>query len=25
VHRLRVDEGAWQWIERGEMLQSVVN
>ena len=25
VHRLRVDEGGWQWIERGDMLQSVVN
>ena len=25
VHYLRVDEGSWQWIEQGEMLQSVVN
>ena len=25
VHHLRVDEGSWQWVERGEMLQSVVN
>ena len=25
VHHLRVDEGNWQWIARGEMLQSVVN
>ena len=25
VHNLRVDEGSWQWIEQGEMLQSVVN
>ena len=25
VHHLRVDEGSWQWIEQGEMLQSVVN
>ena len=25
VHHLRVDEGNWQWIERGEMLQTVVN
>jgi len=25
VHHLRVDEGSWEWIERGEMLQSVVN
>ena len=25
VHHLRVEEGSWQWVERGEMLQSVVN
>jgi len=25
MHHLRVGEGSWQWIERGEMLQSVVN
>lgn len=25
VHHLRVDEGSWEWIERGEMLQSAVN
>ncbi len=25
VHHLRVDEGGWQWVKRGEMLQSVVN
>jgi len=25
VHHLRVEEGSWQWIARGEMLQSVVN
>ena len=25
VHHLRVGEGSWQWVERGEMLQSVVN
>ena len=25
VHHLRVDEGSWQWIARGEMLQTVVN
>tara|TARA_B100001093_G_C26621594_1_gene924880 strand:- start:279 stop:830 length:552 start_codon:yes stop_codon:yes gene_type:complete len=25
MHHLRVDEGSWQWIARGEMLQSVVN
>jgi len=25
VHRLRVEEGNWQWVERGEMLKSVVN
>ena len=25
VHHLRVEEGSWQWFERGEMLQSVVN
>jgi broad specificity phosphatase PhoE len=25
VHRLRVEEGCWQWVERGEMLKSVVN
>jgi broad specificity phosphatase PhoE len=25
VHHLRVAEGCWQWIEQGEMLQSVVN
>ena len=25
MHHLRVDEGSWQWIERGEMLQSLVN
>ena len=25
VHHLRVDEGSWRWVERGEMLQSVVN
>ena len=25
VHHLRVEEGGWQWVDRGEMLQSVVN
>ena len=25
VHHLRVDEGSWQWIARGEMLQTVVS
>lgn len=25
VHHLRVEEGSWQWVDRGEMLQSVVN
>mgnify|MGYP001158915997 CR=1 FL=1 len=25
AHHLRVDEGSWQWIARGEMLQTVVN
>ena len=25
VHHLRADEDSWQWIKRGEMLQSVVN
>ena len=25
VHHLRVEEGGWQWVARGEMLQSVVN
>ena len=25
VHHLWVEEGSWQWIARGEMLQSVVN
>jgi len=25
VHHLRVEEGSWQWVERGEMLKSVVN
>ena len=25
VHHLRIDAGRWQWITRGEMLQSVVN
>ena len=25
MHHLRVDEGSWQWIARGEMLQSAVN
>ena len=25
VHHLRVEKGSWQWVERGEMLQSVVN
>ena len=25
VHHLRVEVGSWQWVERGEMLQSVVN
>jgi len=25
VHHLRVEEGGWEWVERGEMLQSVVN
>ena len=25
MHHMRVDEGSFQWIARGEMLQSVVN
>jgi hypothetical protein len=25
VHHLRVDGERWHWIERGEMLQTVVN
>ena len=25
VHHLRLKERSWQWVERGEMLQSVVN
>ena len=25
VHHLRIDAGRWQWMTRGEMLQSVVN
>ena len=25
VHHLRIDAGRWQWMKRGEMLQSVVN
>ena len=25
VHHLRINEGRWEWIERGEMLQSAVN
>ena len=25
VHHLRVEEGSWRWIARGDMLQSVVN
>ena len=25
VHHLRAEEGSWQWVERGEMLKSVVN
>jgi len=25
VHHLRTEEGSWEWIERGEMLQSLVN
>ena len=25
VHHLRVEESSWQWVDRGEMLKSVVN